>query len=102
MAALATALQNVALPAEEIAGAGPNWAQAAADRDTLVQLEMLSGAKKPLTPEIGARAGQLINNVTYEPFRVYGLVAVLYFAICWPMSLLAARLEGRLDVRRQR
>ena len=49
-----------------------------------------------------ARAGQLVNNVTYEPFRVYGLVALLYFAICWPMSLLAARLERKLDVRRQR
>ncbi len=49
-----------------------------------------------------ARAGQLVNNTTYEPFRVYGLVALLYFAICWPMSLLAARLERRLDVRRQR
>ena len=49
-----------------------------------------------------SRAGQLVNNVTYEPFRVYGLVALLYFAICWPMSLLAARLERRLDVRGQR
>ena len=49
-----------------------------------------------------SRAGQLVNNVTYEPFRVYGLVALLYFAICWPMSLLASRLERRLDVRRQR
>ncbi len=49
-----------------------------------------------------ARAGQLVNNATYEPFRVYGLVALLYFAICWPMSLLARRLERRLDVRRER
>lgn len=49
-----------------------------------------------------ARAGQLVNNATYQPFRVYGLVALLYFAICWPMSLLATRLERRLDVRRQR
>ena len=49
-----------------------------------------------------SRAGQLVNNVTYEPFRVYGLVALLYFAVCWPMSLLASRLERRLDVRRQR
>ena len=49
-----------------------------------------------------ARAGQLVNNVTYEPFRVYGLVALLYFAICWPMSLLASRLERRLDVRSPR
>ncbi len=49
-----------------------------------------------------SRAGQLVNNVTYEPFRVYGLVALLYFAICWPMSLLASRLERRLDVRSPR
>lgn len=49
-----------------------------------------------------ARAGQLVNNATYEPFRVYGLVALLYFAICWPMTRLAARLERKLDVRRQR
>lgn len=49
-----------------------------------------------------SRAGQLVNNATYQPFRVYGLVALLYFAVCWPMSLLAARLERRLDARRQR
>ena len=49
-----------------------------------------------------ARAGQLVNNVSYQPFRVYGLVALLYFLICWPMSKLAARLERRLDARRQR
>jgi polar amino acid transport system permease protein len=49
-----------------------------------------------------ARAGQLVNNVAYQPFKVYGLVAILYFAICWPMSHLAARLERRLDARRKR
>ena len=49
-----------------------------------------------------ARAGQLVNNATYQPFRVYGLVALLYFLICWPMTRLAARLERKLDVRRQR
>lgn len=49
-----------------------------------------------------ARAGQLVNNVTFQPFRVYGLVALLYFVVCWPMSLLAARLERRLGAGRQR
>jgi polar amino acid transport system permease protein len=49
-----------------------------------------------------ARAGQLVNSVAYQPFKIYSLVAVLYFAICWPMSLLAARLERRLDARRKR
>ena len=43
------------------------------------------------------RAGQLIVNVTYQPMIVYPLVAVLYFALCWPISLTALRLERRID-----
>jgi len=27
---------------------------------------------------------------------VFGTVSVIYFALCWPLSLYAARLEGRL------
>ncbi len=44
------------------------------------------------------RAGQVINNVTFDPFTVFGLVAVLYFLLCWPLSLLARRLERRFAV----
>ena len=36
-----------------------------------------------------ARAGQLVNNATYEPFRVYVIVALIYFAICFPLTRLA-------------
>ncbi|TMH17333.1 MAG: amino acid ABC transporter permease [Betaproteobacteria bacterium] len=43
------------------------------------------------------RAGQLIVNVTFQPMVVYPLVAVLYFALCWPISLAALRLERRID-----
>jgi len=43
------------------------------------------------------RAGQLIVNVTFQPMIVYPLVAVLYFALCWPMSLVARRQERRID-----
>ena len=39
------------------------------------------------------RAGQIINNATFPPLEVFGTVAVLYFIICWPLSLLAARME---------
>ena len=39
------------------------------------------------------RAGQIINNATFEPLRVFTTVAVLYFVICWPLSLLAGRME---------
>jgi polar amino acid transport system permease protein len=39
------------------------------------------------------RAGQIINNATFQPFTVFSIVAVIYFVICWPLSLLARRLE---------
>lgn len=45
------------------------------------------------------RAGQLIVNVTFQPMTVYPIIALLYFAVCWPLSLLAYRLERRLDAR---
>jgi polar amino acid transport system permease protein len=38
---------------------------------------------------------QQINNVTFQPFVVFGLVALLYFALCWPLSLLSLQLERR-------
>jgi polar amino acid transport system permease protein len=41
------------------------------------------------------RAGQIINNATFQPLIVFGLVAAIYFALCWPLSLLAARMERR-------
>ena len=45
------------------------------------------------------RAGQLMVNVTFQPMIVYPLVAALYFAVCWPISFAAGRLEARLDAR---
>jgi polar amino acid transport system permease protein len=41
------------------------------------------------------RAGQIINNATFQPLVVFGLVACIYFALCWPLSLLAGRMERR-------
>ncbi len=46
-----------------------------------------------------ARAGQLINNATFQPFRVFMVVAALYFAICYPLSRWSRRLERRLHAR---
>lgn len=43
------------------------------------------------------RAGQLIVNVTFQPMVVYPIIAALYFALCWPLSLAALRLERRID-----
>ncbi len=41
------------------------------------------------------RAGQIINNATFRPFLVFGIVAGIYFALCWPLSLFSASLERR-------
>lgn len=43
------------------------------------------------------RAGQLMTNATFEPLLVYPIVATLYFAMCWPLSILSQRLERRID-----
>ena len=42
------------------------------------------------------RAGQIINNATFKPFLVFGTVAAMYFILCWPLSLVARRLEARM------
>jgi polar amino acid transport system permease protein len=42
------------------------------------------------------RAGQLMTSVTFEPMVVYPLVALLYFALCWPLSMASRRLERRV------
>jgi polar amino acid transport system permease protein len=43
------------------------------------------------------RAAQMVNNATFRPFITYALVAVLYFVLCWPLSVSSRRLERRLD-----
>jgi polar amino acid transport system permease protein len=40
-----------------------------------------------------ARSGQIINNSLFEPFLIYSIIAVVYFALCYPVSRLSRRLE---------
>ncbi len=40
------------------------------------------------------KTANAINNATFEPFTVYGVVAVIYFAICFPLTTYARRLEA--------
>jgi polar amino acid transport system permease protein len=42
-----------------------------------------------------ARAGSMVSNQIFKPLLVYGIVGVMYFVICWPLSLLGTRLEHR-------
>ncbi|WP_413112202.1 amino acid ABC transporter permease [Thaumasiovibrio sp. DFM-14] len=44
------------------------------------------------------KAGTMLNNATFQPFKVFALVALLYFAICFPLSLWARYLEGKTHV----
>lgn len=42
------------------------------------------------------KTGGMLANATFEPFLTYGLVAVGYFILCYPLSLSARYLERRL------
>lgn len=44
------------------------------------------------------RAAQVINNATFEPFTIFGLVALIYFLLCWPLSAYSRRMERKLAV----
>lgn len=43
------------------------------------------------------KAGTMITNATFKPFLVYSCVALLYFALCFPISLYAKNLERRFQ-----
>lgn len=44
------------------------------------------------------RAAQIINNATFRPFTLFGLVALVYFVICWPLSAYSRRIERKLTL----
>ena len=44
------------------------------------------------------KTGTMIANATFKPLLVYGLVALGYFLICFPLSVFARRVERRLHV----
>ena len=42
------------------------------------------------------KAGTMITNATFRPFTVYACVALMYFALCWPISAASKKLERKL------
>lgn len=42
------------------------------------------------------KTGGMLANATFQPFMVYGFVALGYFMLCYPLSLSARYLERRL------
>ena len=47
------------------------------------------------------KAGTMITNATFKPFLVYSCLALMYFALCFPISLIAHRLERNMNRGRQ-
>jgi polar amino acid transport system permease protein len=47
------------------------------------------------------RIGEIMTNATFRPFAVYGLVALLYFVMCSPLTAYARSLERRLAVQQR-
>jgi polar amino acid transport system permease protein len=44
------------------------------------------------------KAGSMISNATFKPFVVFSCVALLYFVLCFPVSLYAKNLERKINV----
>ena len=42
------------------------------------------------------KAGTMITNATFQPFIVFSCVALMYFMLCYPISLYAHTLEKKL------
>jgi polar amino acid transport system permease protein len=61
----------------------------------LVQLIKSTALASILGFEELVRTADALNNATFEPFKVYGLVAVIYFVMCFPLTRYALWLEAR-------
>lgn len=42
------------------------------------------------------RSGNIVSNQTFKPLLVFGVVGILYFLLCWPLSLYGTYLERRM------
>jgi polar amino acid transport system permease protein len=47
------------------------------------------------------KAGTMIANATFKPFVVYSCVALVYFALCFPVSFYAKLLERKMHAARR-
>lgn len=48
------------------------------------------------------RSAQIVANATFQPLEIYGLAALIYFAICYPLTVASRRLERHLRVQSHR
>jgi len=64
----------------------------------LVQLVKSTALASVLGYRELTKTGQILTNATFQPFLIYGLVALIYFAMCYPLTACARSLERRLAV----
>jgi len=76
---------------------GPQAAKLTAPATVGFLVQLLKATS--LTAIIGftelTRAGQIVVNSTFEPFRVFGIIGIIYFFLCYPLSFLSRKLEAR-------
>lgn len=46
------------------------------------------------------RAGEHIETSLHSPFKIYGIVALMYFSLCFPLSHLSKVLERKMNAHR--
>ncbi|WP_415248020.1 amino acid ABC transporter permease [Thauera sp.] len=46
------------------------------------------------------KTGSMLANATFQPFLIFGLVAIAYFLLCYPLSLYARHLETQYHAAR--
>ena len=51
-------------------------------------------------PELTFAANQINNQLLTQPFQVFAILAVIYFAVCWSLTQLANGLERRIALKR--
>jgi len=44
-----------------------------------------------------ARAGQIVSNIIFKPILVFGIVGIIYFFLCWPMSIWGSHMERKMS-----
>ena len=62
---------------------------------SIMQLKNTSLVSVLAVPDI-LYQGQLITSATYRPLETYTMVALVYFAILYPLTWLATQMERRL------
>jgi len=65
----------------------------------LVQLIKATALTSIIGFEELVRTSNAINNATFEPFTVYGLVALIFFVMCFPLTQYARILDARTGMR---